>query len=58
MTFEEKQEFRELIVLKARSLDLFEISNAEFLDKLVCDALEIDNDDPPPHFIIDSLHYS
>ena len=45
---------RTAIVLKAISLGNLTVAEAEQIDVLVCSALGIDSEDPPPQFILDS----
>lgn len=52
----DKQELRETIVLKAMFLDKDSLEEIEVLDALVCEALGLESDNPPPSFIFDALN--
>ena len=51
----DRQEQREKLVLKAMFLDKGNLEEIELLDRMVCEALGLDPEEIPPHFIMDSL---
>lgn len=54
-TITDKSQKREEIVLAAMFLDKTDIKSLEHFDSMVCDLLDFDNSNDPPHFIIDAL---
>ncbi len=49
-------EIRESLMLKAMFMDQSDMKAVDALDTALCEALGIDKDDNPPHFIFDSLN--
>lgn len=49
------KEVREELVLKAMFLKQSDPEDIDAFDRMVCDALGIDQEENPPHFIFDAL---
>ena len=54
----DKQEIREQIVLRAMYLKQEDMDDLEHFDKMVCEALGVDQDSAMPLFILEALHCS
>lgn len=58
ITDDDKQEYREKTVLNALNLGVTDPHVLDKLDRAVCEAVGLDPDDKPAHFIFDALYAS
>lgn len=56
MTEEEKLVAREEITLRAMFLDQSDPEAIDRFDQMVCEAIGVDKDAHPPHFIFDAIN--